>query len=219
MFSLQIGIAGACAVCNYDLLHVFPDYHAYNTTNTFAIRGQLEKMTAPLKIIVTSLFNDGFKKKSYWNCLCPLLRYNSISRISHFCSRKKIQKYAPVLFDSPYMAKASTFPNERNNVKLLSSIWQQIWFPGYYFEQWKHTVIFYIVFVLTLSNITKRKAYLVIIWILIWFFLYILFRKECNLTIKKLKHVQKAYICIMLQRQCAPLLSTWKHENILLFFT
>ena len=29
----------------------------------FAIRGQLEKVTAPLKIIVTSLFNDGFEKR------------------------------------------------------------------------------------------------------------------------------------------------------------
>ena len=54
----------------------------------------------------------------------------------------------------------------------------------------------------------KKKAYLVIIWMLIWFLFTSLGRKGCNLTIKKLKHVQKAYNCIILQRECAPSLST-----------
>ena len=63
-------------------------------------------------------------------------------------------------------------------------------------------------FMLTLSKVTKRKAYLVIIWILIWFFFTSFGRKKSNLTIKKLKHVQKAYNCIILQRECAPPLST-----------
>ena len=62
--------------------------------------------------------------------------------------------------------------------------------------------------VLTLAKVTKRKAYLVIIWILIWIFFTSFGRKECNLTIKKLKLVQKAYNCIILQRECAPPLST-----------
>ena len=61
---------------------------------------------------------------------------------------------------------------------------------------------------LTLSKVTKRKAYLVVIWILIWFFFTSFGRKESNLTIKKLKHVQQAYNCIILQRECAPPLST-----------
>ena len=63
-------------------------------------------------------------------------------------------------------------------------------------------------FVLTLSNITKIKSCLGIICILIWFFFTSFGRKECNFTIKKLKHVQKAYNCIILQRKCAPCLST-----------
>ena len=76
-------------------------------------------------------------------------------------------------------------------------------------KTWKHTVIFYVVFnVLTFSNITKRKAYLVIIWILIWFFLASFARKECNLTTKKLKIVHKVQNCIILQRMCALPLST-----------
>ena len=41
----------------------------------------------------------------------------------------------------------------------------------------------------------------------IWIFFTSFGRKECNLTIKKLKHVQKAYNCIILQRDCAPPLS------------
>ena len=69
-------------------------------------------------------------------------------------------------------------------------------------------------FVLTLSNITKRKAYLVIVWILIWFFFTSFGRKGCNLTIKKLKHVQKSYNCIILQRECAPPLSTLNHFQL-----
>ena len=63
-------------------------------------------------------------------------------------------------------------------------------------------------FVLTLSNMTKIKSCLVIIWILIWFFFTSFGRKECNFTIKKLKHVQKAYNCVILQRKCSPPLST-----------
>ena len=86
------------------------------------------------------------------------------------------------------------------------------------FYQFSHTLVkgnhenmllsFTYFFVLTISNITKRKANQVIIRILIWFFFTSFGRKECNLTIKNLKHVQKAYICIILQRECAPPLST-----------
>ena len=39
-FLCKFGIRGACAVCNYDLLHAFPDYHAYNT------KGRLQNPTA-----------------------------------------------------------------------------------------------------------------------------------------------------------------------------
>ena len=73
-------------------------------------------------------------------------------------------------------------------------------------------------FVLTLSNISKRKAYLVIIWILIWFFFASFGRKECNLTIMKLKHVQKAYNCIILRRECAPPLSSFTSVFVLRSF-
>ena len=69
-------------------------------------------------------------------------------------------------------------------------------------------------FVLTLSKVNKRKAYLVIISIWIWFFFTSFGRKECNLTIKKLKHVQKAYNCIILQKECAPPLSTLNHFQL-----
>ena len=63
-FLCKFGIGGACAVCNYDLLHAFPDYHAYTIPQTqFAIRGQPEKSDSATKIIVTLLFNDGFEKR------------------------------------------------------------------------------------------------------------------------------------------------------------
>ena len=67
---------------------------------------------------------------------------------------------------------------------------------------------------LTLLKVTKRKAYLVIIWILIWFFFTSFGRKDCNLTIKKLKHIKKAYNCIILQRECASPLSTLNHFQL-----
>ena len=66
-------------------------------------------------------------------------------------------------------------------------------------------VLFFFFFVLNLSNITNRKAYLVIIWILIWFFSASFVRKEFYLTIKKLKHVQTGVkLYNFAKRVCSP---------------
>ena len=62
-FLYKFGIGGACAVFNYDLLHAFPDYNAYNTTNTICNPWTASKSDRATKIIVTSLFNDGFEKR------------------------------------------------------------------------------------------------------------------------------------------------------------
>ena len=77
-FLCKFGIGGACAVCNYDLLHTFPKFHTYNTTNTLCNPWTAWKSDRATKIIVTLLFNDGFEKKknSYWRCLYSLLRYS-----------------------------------------------------------------------------------------------------------------------------------------------
>ena len=62
-FLRKFGIGGACAVCNYDLLHAFPDYHVHNTTDTICNPWTAWKSDRATKIIVTLLFNDGFEKR------------------------------------------------------------------------------------------------------------------------------------------------------------
>ena len=75
-------------------------------------------------------------------------------------------------------------------------------------------LFFFFFFVLKLSNITKIKAYLVIYWILIWFFLHPSLQKSVIWQLRRLKHVQKAYNCIIVQRECAPPLSTLNHFQL-----
>ena len=93
LFSLLFRVMGVSAFYNVTALCVHITKHATLQTQ-LAIRGQLQRVTVPLKIIVTLLFNDGFHNvKMLLKLMKSFLGNNTICVIaSSFYSRKKIQK-------------------------------------------------------------------------------------------------------------------------------
>ena len=104
-FLCKFWIGGACAVWSYDLLHIFPDYHAYNTTNTICNPWTAWKGDRATKIIVTKLcysMTDLKKDKFLLKLFYALLRYDVLCVVLiSFLFPKKSRSTGPFFLTHP----------------------------------------------------------------------------------------------------------------------